>query len=291
VGSATRDGKSKSEKLESKLYRMANSAMCFSIAYMLILYGYYFATAIMAKVFGLDPTVYYYGIKILLNKHHWSKFNVFFIYSFGTLYLALISMLCAVLFFKFKENLRTINLVFLWGSIIGFSMFCGQFVIAALGAQEYNSPFFQNLTVAFAWIYLPLPLIYILTIPAGALLCFLATKASKPLLTLAYSFSKVNKPMRKRKYFLETVIGPFLIGGLAVFLFTFPLNIYLNLVYLLMIAIAIVVAFVIIPFQELQIDEVLRYKKLQDINISIVLVLGFLIAIFTLTWKGIILAF
>lgn len=291
MGTVAKDGKIKTEKVESKLYRMANSAMCFSIAYMLILYGYYFATAIMAKVFGLDPTVYYYGIKILLNKHHWSKFNVFFIYSFGTLYLALISMFCAFLFFKLKEKLYTINLVFLWGSVIGFSMFSGQFVIAALGAQEFNSPFFQNLTVSFAWIYMPLIFIYLLTIPALVLMGFLATKISKPFLSLSYSFSKVNKPPRRRKYFFETVIVPAILGSLAVLAFTFPLNVYINLVYILMIVISVTVAFVIIPSQELQIDEVLRYKKLQEINLSIVIFWGILLLLFVLTWKGIVLAF
>jgi hypothetical protein len=170
-------------------------------------------------------------------------------------------------------------------------MFSGQFVIAALGAQEFNSPFFQNLTVAFAWIYMPLIFIYLLTIPALALMGFLATRVSKPFLSLSYSYSKVNKPPRRRKYFLETVIAPCILGSLAVLAFTFPLNVYINLVYILMIIISISIAFVIIPSQELQIDEVLRYKKLQEINVSIVIFWGILLLLFLLTWKGIVLAF
>ena len=124
-----------------------------------------------------------------------------------------------------------------------------------------------------------------------ALLVFFSIYSSKPFLSLSYSFSKVNKLKRKRKFFLETAIFPFLIGGLVVLLFTFPLNVYINIIYLFAIAVSLVISIIVINLQELKIDEVLRYKSLQEINVPLVVFLSLLVVLFTATWKGLYLGF
>ena len=281
----------KGEKTASKIQRMVNSLAAFCAAYMACMFGYYLVTAAMGKVFGFDAWVYYYGVKFLMGKHKWGKFNIFFTYGAGSFFLLLMTGLCAYIFFRVKDRILVLNLVWLWGFVIAGSMFCSQAVIACLGAEEYNSPFYQNLTVVYAWLYMPNAVVYAMAIPFMAMLVFFSVYSSKPFLSLSYSFSKVNKPKRKRKYFVETVVIPFVAGAVLMMAFAFPLNIYLNFVYLVMIAISLAISFFVINIQDMKVDEVLRYKNLQKVNPPL-LVIAFLVFLLVwVTYNGIFLGF
>ncbi|MFN8309934.1 MAG: hypothetical protein U0T73_08220 [Chitinophagales bacterium] len=281
----------KGEKWKSKIQRIINSTAAFCIAYLICVFGYYLSTALMGKFLGFDAWVYYYGVKFIAGKATWGRLTIFFTYGTGSMFLLLFSGLCIYLFYKLKERLLVINLIWLWGFVIGSSMFCTQFIMPALSAQEYNSPFYQNLAVVFAWLYLPVALVYFLAFPALALLVFFSVYSSKPFLSLSYSFSKVNKAKRKRKYFLETVFLPFIIGASAMLAFTFPLNMYVNLLYVAVIGLSLILSFFIINIQDMKVDEVLRYKTLQTINIPLLVIL-FLIATFIwVTFGGIFIGF
>ena len=281
------DALQKGEKGSSKLQRILNSLAAFCTAYMACMYLYYFVTACVGKVFGFDAWIYYYGVKFLLGKQHWSKFNILFTYGSGTFTMFLLCGFCAYLFYKMKDRLLVINLVWLWGFVIASSMFCAQFFIACLGAEEYNSPFYQNLTVVFAWIYMPVTITYILAIPAAAMLVFFSIYFSKPFLSLSYSFSKVNKPKRKRKYFFETVFVPYILGSLLMIAFAFPLNVYINVMYVFVIGIALVIAFFIINIQDMKVDEVLRYKTLQKINVPLIIIAFVIFLYIWVTYSGV----
>ena len=279
--------KRNSEKWQSKLSRMLNSSVSFSIAYLVMMTGFHLTMALMGKVFGFYSSTYYYGAKFTVNHNYWTKLSVFFVYTSGTLFVTLFGVICGVLFFKLKERNYVFNLIFLWGMVISSSVIAAQGLIINLGAEQYISPFYQNLTVVLAWLHIPLVFYYAI---AGVLFffgAFCAVYVCKPFLTLSYSYSKVNKLQRKQKYFFETAIVPYVVASIGLLSFTFPLNMWINIMYVFFIGISLLLGFFALPFFEVKTDEILRYKTLQEASIVIFIVLMVLLGLLTLTWRGI----
>jgi hypothetical protein len=281
----------KGEKLDSKLSRIVNSTFAFASAFVILMGGYYLVTALMAKLFGFDATAYYFGVKLYKNKLSWGRLNISFIYGVGTLFLLVTGLFSTYLFYKFKHKMYVLLLIPLWGMVIGGSMFAAQGIIIALGEGEYNSPFYQNLSVVASWLRLPLVICYLMGIPFLLAGIVFSLFYAKPFMTLAYSYSKVNNTKRKNKFFLETMLLPYLLGSIIVLIFTFPLNIWITLVYLVCIGLSLITSFFVLRFQSIKMDEVLRYKNLQIVNLPVVILFILLCLFGFLTWHGITIPF
>ena len=289
-------GGAKKEKFRSKFGRVANSAMCFVIAYMFIMFFFYIVTALMGKIFGFEAHVYYYGVRFELGRHTWNRVNVFFIWGFGTFFTAVLGGLFSYLFSKYKERMILVNVFLLWGAVICFSMVSAQGFLPCLQPGEYVSPFYQNLSVVFAWMFVPVPILYILGLLFAVFLAFFSIYSSKPFLSLSYSFSKVNKKSRKQKYFFETVMLPYIVASAIILTFTYNtyqlMNfIFLNVIYLGTVGLSVIVMFFVININDMKVDEVLRYKILQKTNTVLFVVFIMTLSFFAITYRGFYLPF
>ncbi len=274
------------EQWYSKLFRIFNSGVCFSLAYIIFTHLSWFMMGLVGKFWKFDSFVYYFGIKFILNNHTWTKLKVLFVYSTAPIFFLIAGLLCVYFFDKLKNIKTLLNVFFLWGFVIGTCVFCAQGVISALGAGEYNSPYYQNFAVVFAWLHIPVVLVYALIIPFFILLVYFSVNYARLFLIFAYSYTKVNKLSRRRKYFLETAIAPYFMGALITSVLTFPMNIFIHGIYLMVIGFALLISWVALFYIEIMKDDVVKYKTLQTANIVF---LAFLIAIMTIvviTWKG-----
>jgi hypothetical protein len=276
----------KSEKLVSKLGRIVNSTFAFCIMYIALVGFYYFLTALMGKVFGFEATAYYYGVKFHKIYNQWTRLNVTFIYGVGTLFLFIAGIVSTYVFYKYKEKQFPFLIMFPWGTVIAGSMFAAQGLIVVLGEGQYSSSFYQNLTVVFAWLQVPTVFTYILITPFFILGFLFTFFYGKPFVTLAYSYSKVIDVNRKSKFFFETVLIPYVLGSAICLIFTFPLNVWINLVYIGYIGVSVLFSFYIIRFQSVKQDEVLHYKTLQTVSIVLIVIFLILMLIGFLTWRG-----
>lgn len=285
----------KKEKLASKLARILNSTMAFVIAYMVIIFLFSVATALIGKLFGFDSNISFAGVKFDLGRHRWDKLNVLVIWSFGTIFTGLLGGLFFYLFSEFKSRVNLANLVFLWGAVIAFSIFTAQGVLPCLEPDEQLACY-TNLTVVFTWLSAPLVLVYLLGFFLIIFLVFFSIYASKPFLAFSYSFSKVSKTNRKRKYYFETVIIPYLLACVVLLgftHFTYPsINFkVLNIVYMACIAVSLGVSFLVININDMKSEEVLRYKNLQKTNPVLFILFVLLLIFFTTTVRGFYLPF
>lgn len=285
----------KKEKLASKGARVINSTMAFVIAYMFIIFLFSFATGLIGKLFGFDSNISLAGVKFDLGRHKWEKLNVAVIWSFGTLVTALLGGLFFYLFSQFKSRVNLANLVFLWGAVIAFSIFTAQGILPCLEPGE-TLACYTNLTVVHTWLGTPQTIIYILSFFFVLFLAFFSIYASKPFLAFSYSFSKVSKTDRKRKYYFETVIVPYLLGCLVLLSFTqftYPsINFKaVNIVYMACIALSLSVSFLVININDIKKEEVMRYKSLQKTNPVLFILFILLLLFFTTTVRGFYLPF
>ncbi len=275
----------------SKLFRIFNSAICFSIAYIAITQLYWVSMALVAKLFKFDSFIYYYGIKFMLNDQSWNHRNISLIYGTGPVFALMAGLLCLLFFYKLKRIPSLLNVLFLWGFVIGTGIFSTQALIASLGMNNYDSDFYQNLAVVFTWLKIPAFLVYLLNIPFAFMLIYFAANSGKPFLSLSFSYGKVNKLSRKRRYFFETVIVPFLLGGLITTVLTFPMNLSIHLLYLAVIAVQLLIAWYMLVHIEVLKEDVLRLKSLQVLNPFLVFFLVLAIITVLVTWKGLYFSF
>lgn len=279
------------EQWYSKLFRMINSGVCFSIAYIILTYLHWVVMALVGNVFKFDAFVYYFGIKFILVNEIWTRFKVTFIYSSAPLFLLVAGLFGLYFYSRLKKFPTLLNVLFLWFFVIGSGMFCAQGVISCLGAGEYNSPYYQGFTVVYAWWRIPEAGVYLLSIPFSVLLIYFSANYGRLFLIFAYSYTKVNKLNRRRKYFIEVAMVPYLIGCLITSVVTFPMNIFVHAVYLLTIGIALVLAWLTLFYIEIMKDDVVKYKSLQSLSFGYIILLGTIIGFVMLTWRGIYLSF
>ena len=155
---------------------------------------------------------------------------------------------------------------------------------------------YTNLSVVFAWLSFPLPVVYIISAIFCAFLVFFSIYTSKPFLSFSYTFSKVNRTTRKRKYYTETVVIPFLLACIVILVYTKhtypPPNFYiLNEIYLICIGLSLAISFLIINITDMKTEEVLRYKNLQAINPALFVVFMLVLIFFTAIKGGFFLPF
>lgn len=279
------------EVWHQKLFRIINSGISFALAYILLTQIFWMVMGLVGKFFKFDSFVYYFGIKFMLHEHYWNRLNVSLIYSSGPIAVLLLGFLSLSLFHRIKNSRNVVGVFLLWMFVIGTSIFCAQTVVASLGHGQYNSPFYQNFAVVFAWLRFPPVLVYMLNIPFVMMLAYFAVSSCKPFLSVAYSYTKVNKLSRRRKYYVETLMLPFVIGAFITTVLTFPLNFYVHAVYMGIIACFLFIGWYALSYVEVMRDDVLKFKALQSLNPYLILVLAAIIAAVIVTWEGIYLAY
>ena len=269
--------------------------MAFIIAYLLIMFLFSVTTGLIGKLFGFDPNISISGVKFDLGSHKWDRLSVFVVYSFGTFFTVGLGMFFYYAFSQFKSKINLANLVFLWGAVIAFSIVAAQGLLPCLEPDEQRACY-TNLTVVFAWLSFPIFIVYLLCFFFFAFLVFFSIYTSKPFLSLSYSFSKVSKTDRKRKFYFESVIIPYVISCTLILIYihyTYPVENFrvLNLIYMVCIGVSLAVSFLVININDMRSEEVLRYKNLQTVNPVLFILFILILIFFTTTNKGFYLPF
>jgi len=255
--------KSTSEVWHSKLFRTLNSALCFSLAYALFNFIFWWAMVFAAKRYRIDSFVYYYGVKMMINSSLWDKDKVTFVYSAGPVACLVFSLIFLILYRLMRKLPSLINVFFLWGFVIGSCMFVAQGIIILLGAYNYSTPYYQGLAVVLSWWRVPVTAARLGTIPLFLLFIYLTLNYGRPFLLFSFSYSRINKLTRKRKYFFEVALVPFVIGAFITMLFTYPMNIQVNTVYLAVIGVGLLIAWYTLVTVKILRSQLLRYTNLQ----------------------------
>jgi hypothetical protein len=286
-----------SEEWQSRASRTLNSTACFSIAYVIVTYMLWFVTGLAGLSYKFDSFVYYYGIKFILNSHSWTKFKVMTVYSSGPLFLLLMAFGAAFFYNRLKTIKTLLNLFFLWIFIIGISIFIGQLVIGTLGINNYNSIYYQGLAVSFSWLRIPKFLLYILDVLAFFMLVYVGMNSARPFMVFSFSYSKINNLTRRRRYFFETAVVPFILGTLITIVAIFPKeltakNVLIllastHLIYIAIMAAILGIGWLSLAYMEMSKQDLVRYKSLQIPNIMAILFVLVLWAYVYVTFRGI----
>jgi hypothetical protein len=275
------------EKGHERFARIVNSTACFSLAYILITYLFWFVMGVAGLVLKFDSFVYYFGIKYLTNDRDWTKLKATFIFSSGPFFCLFLGLLCLFLFQRLKDFKTVFNVFLIWIFVIGTTLFTSQGIIAILGANKYLSPYYQNFAIVFSWWHLPAMVVYILALPLLILFAFFSVNYARPFLITAYSYNKVNTERVRKIYFLEMAVLPFILGAIITSAVTFPMNIQVHGVYMMMLGVAMVIAWFSLVYIKVSKHDMVRYTNLQSLNPLFLFLLLFACVFVFIGWKGI----
>lgn len=282
----------------SKVFRIVNSIICFILAFISVNYLSWFAMAFVGKFFKCDAIVYSYGIKFITPvdpELFWNKIKIILIFSTPVLFPLLFGLACLYIYDKTKGIKSVLNLYLAWGFMIGTITFATQNVIASLGLGQVNSEYYRNLAVVYSWLRIPIPLVYILNIPFAIVFLYFSKHAVRPFLLFAYSFTKVNKLSRRRKYYIETMALPFILGSIIVLCLKFYVGLihdmFIILLYFVGMGISMLYGIYSLGETEIMKDEVLKYKSLQEANYFLPVLLIVVCGLVYLARQGVYLSF
>ena len=286
-----------SEEWQSRASRTINSTACFSLAYVLLTYLLWLITGVTGMLYKFDSFVYYYGIKFILNDHAWDKVKVAMVYTSGPTFILMLAFLSLLLFSRMKQIRTMLNVFFLWIFIIGISIFLSQFIIAAFGLYNYNSIYYQGLAVSFAWLRTPVSVIYALNVIVVLLIVYLGVNCARPFLVFSFSFSKVNNLERRRKYFFEIALVPYIMGSLVTIIAIFPKEIAAknvlillastHLIYIVVVGAILGIGWLSLSYIEMSKPDLVRYKSLQVPSVGALLFMIISWATIYITFRGV----
>lgn len=276
---------SKQEQWHSKLFRVLNSAACSILAYLTVLFVSGLAKALFTAAYGIKFNLQFFdSYPIVSTSGVFYLENTASIYSSGIVAVFFTGLLSFLLFNLLKKFDATFVIYFMWLATWSVIIFCSQALLVLLGMYDLNSVYYNNLVVVFTQINLPQSLAYILFPLSVILLTIVSIYSSKCFLRLAYSFRKVNKLKRRRKFFSEIVILPFLISSLFVTTMIFPEKfVYINLVYIGYGAWGILSSWILLFYIYLDKEKLNRNTSLQKFNLFVVLM--FILAMTIIYWK------
>ena len=286
-----------SEQWQSRVSRTVNSAACFSLAYVILTYLMWFVTGLAGRFYKFDSFIYYYGIKFILNSHAWSPARVATVYSAGPVTILLLALLALFLYSKMKKVKSMLNGFLLWIFVVGISIFVSQFVIAAFGIYHFDSLYYQNLAVCFTWLRISPVWVYLLNVLVLGLTLYIGVNCARLFLTFSFSFSKVNNLARRRKYFFETALVPYILGVLLTIVAVFPKewsakNVLLllagtHIIYIAVIGLILNVGWLSLAYIEISKQELVRYKSFQMPNIFLLILMVISWALIYVTFRGV----
>lgn len=270
-----------------RLGRIVNSTFAFCLSFVLITYIGFWAMALSARVFGINSTVYYYGIKFILNDVHWSRFNILFIFASPVFFQLLWGLISLYLFYKTEKRHSIINLVFLWSYKLGIVLGLSHFVSALLGFNEYDSPFYHTIAVVVSWLRMPKAIVIVGLIAAVSIMTYLSISTIRPFLRMSFSFTKVNQNSRKRRFYLELVCIPAIVGSFVCTYYTFPYNFYMTVLNAILLLFILCVNLYVLNFTSITIEEIHRFQFIQKINLPLFVILSITLTVIYFVRGGI----
>ncbi len=251
----------------------------------------------VGRLFKFDSFVYYYGVKMMRNGQGWDKGKITAVYSAGPLFAFAVALICFFLYHRLRSIRTLLNVFLLWVFVIGMGIFLSHIIIAALGIYHYNSYYYQGFAVTLSWLRVPAWVIYILNLFVIIFIIYFGTNIARPFLVFSYSYSKVNSLIKRRKYFFETAIAPYILGSLISVVAVFPkdksaLGVLVllgttHIIYLLVIGMIVGVGWLALPYIEISRPELMRYKSLQTPNVFFILFMIIAWVYIYITFRGV----
>ena len=202
------------KKFENQFNRciVINSTIYFVMAYLVVVFSYnLFAIWIATYWFGFDAELFWHGFAL---KGKWSRGEMVIVFFFGNSITLLLGFIFDRLYRKQRRYKRGIKLFLMWGYIIGYAWFFGNFIVGSL--------FNFGIGTALRAFGVPFIVRAFFALVASLLLIFVGYRAKKGILVSANLYFKKLSKERINSFLRHHILYPALIGTAVLVIYKIP---------------------------------------------------------------------
>jgi hypothetical protein len=199
----------------SNLYRFVFSILIYFVAYniMFILSGMFMA--LVAAWIGFEPEYKFMGVYNLPSKtKEWHRWLVLAVYGSVPFFGLVVGLLVYWFHYMLWQFNAVIKVLFLWMAVHGLTFFGSYSIASVLGTNDYDSPFYYGLAAAASWFHLDKPCMVPVTLAGILFMVGCGLFFIRGFLNLAYARKVAINYNTRRKFLLQVLTGPWLIGSI-----------------------------------------------------------------------------
>lgn len=257
----------------SPLYRnmtiIINSILVFLITYVLVYLFYWLTSMMVASVYGLDSTLYYYDLKFNNHSPLWNRFNILLVTGIPPFFCLFLGIFLYKILFKISRFAGLQKLFILWSAFHLFNHFFGALPSGIVTSEGFG--------YVAAWMYMNTAFKFMFSLVSLFALGLIGYYSAKHILETSDSLHRV-KPGNRMPFMLYQMAIPWLVGTLIMLLIRIPHNFDYPYETLMLFS----MVFLVIPpfFNEKVKPELnlLKSKKIRNVNFGYIAMMIVLVA-------------
>lgn len=181
-----------------------NSTAAYILSFLVVYCIYHFSNGIVASFWDIGNTLYFYGVDFSQYRGSWNRPSVITIYGTGPSLCLLWSLLNFRLYFRTYKKPGNLKLFHAWSILHGITMFFGAAAVGVFTKSGFG--------YAIKWAYLPYIACLIIAAVAIVLMLIIGLRYINFFMYASPSTQLIDDDYDKRKFVLNTVLYPFIIG-------------------------------------------------------------------------------
>ena len=207
--------------------------------------------------------------RVTVDNYHplWYFRNVYVFWGSGPLLLLVLGLVACRYYYKNRSHDSVLNLGILWTAIHAFNMIAGQFLMASIGGFNYDTHFYHGVVVLLAWLEWGDFTFYFSSVLALIFIVLLGLLWVKPFLRFSFSQRLVLNYSGKKKYYIQVVFIPAIIGSLLILPFYYPKGLVLYATYTISLFLSLTTGWLALDYMRKV--KIYRYESLQRIKLPL----------------------
>jgi hypothetical protein len=236
-----------------------NSIMIFMITYILVYLFYWLTSMMVASLYGLDSSLYYFDLKFNDHSPLWNRFNILLVTGIPPFFCLFLGIVLYKVLFKFNSFVGLQKLFILWAAFHLINHFFGAFPSGIVTDEGFG--------YVAAWMYMNTAFKFMFSLVSLFVLGLIGFYSAQHILETSDSLHRI-KANNRLPFMLYQIAIPWLIGTIILLLVRIPHNFDFPYETLMLFS----MVFMIIPpfFNEKAKPELnlLRVKKKRNINLG-----------------------
>jgi hypothetical protein len=192
-----------------------NSLFVFLISYVLVYLFYWLTCVIIASMYGLDSTLYFYDLKFNDHSNLWNRFNILLVTGIPPFLSLFLGIFLYRVVFKLKRFVGLQKLFILWTSFHLFNHFFGAFPSGIVTDEGFG--------YVAAWMYMNTAFKFMFSLISLFALGVIGYYSSQHILETSDSMNRIKQENRL-SFILQQIAIPWLIGTIFLLLIRIPQN-------------------------------------------------------------------
>ncbi len=250
--------------------RIINSTLLFIFSFVVITFLQDFFLFIFSTAYGAKPSWYYYGVEMSLGFKTKKYFIPFFAGSFLSVILGGVSLF---IYKKRKLFSDFANIIWLWLSVFGISVFLSQLLYLNIDIDEDFGAIYKNMSWGSNFLVFSNLFVVFVAMIVGIIF-------SVNLIRLANTKKTIGSSRSRRQFVVYYALAPWFIGSLVSYFYYYPQISSYKAIILFVVLFEIIIAWLFASSGALKKAVIIRYASSEKIYAYPIMIIIFVYLLF-----------